>query len=84
MTPNETTLSALLITIRQLAQLLNRSVGSLERDQATGRLPKPVRIGGSRQWRRAEIEAWVLAGCPHQDDWEAATDKPSGEGCFHE
>ena len=84
MTENPNTTPALLIDIRQLAQMLNRSVGSLERDQTFGRLPKPVRIGGSRQWRRAEIEAWVLAGCPHQAAWEAATDKSSGEGCFHE
>ncbi len=54
----------LLIDIRQLAVLLNRSVPSLERDQAAGRLPAPVRIGGSKKWRRADIEAWVAAGCP--------------------
>jgi predicted DNA-binding transcriptional regulator AlpA len=23
-----------------------------------------VRIGGSRKWRRAEIEEWVADGCP--------------------
>lgn len=54
----------LLIDIQQLAVLLGRSVASLERDQAAGRLPAPVRIGGSKRWRRADIEAWVAAGCP--------------------
>jgi prophage regulatory protein len=54
----------LLIDIHTLAALLTRSVASLERDQATGRLPAPVRIGGSKKWRRADIEAWVAAGCP--------------------
>ena len=54
----------LLIDIRQLAVLLNRSVASLERDQAAGRLPAPVRIGGSKKWRCADIETWVAAGCP--------------------
>lgn len=54
----------LLIDIRTLSVLLNRSVASLERDQSAGRLPKPVRLGGSRHWRRAEIVAWVEAGCP--------------------
>ena len=57
----------LLIDIRKLAVLLNRSVASQERDQSAGRLPKPVRLGGSRQWRRAEIVAWVEAGCPVPD-----------------
>ncbi len=54
----------LLIDIHTLAALLTRSVASLERDQAAGRLPAPVRIGGSKKWRRSDIEAWVAAGCP--------------------
>lgn len=54
----------LLVDIHALAVLLDRSVASLERDQAAGRLPAPVRIGGSKKWRRADIEAWVAAGCP--------------------
>jgi predicted DNA-binding transcriptional regulator AlpA len=67
--PGSTT--ALLIDIRQLAALLSRSVASLERDQAAGRLPAPVRVGGSKRWRRAEVEAWVAAGCPAGKAWEA-------------
>lgn len=63
---------ALLIDIRQLAALLSRSVGSLERDQAAGRLPAPVYVGGSKRWRRAEVEAWVAAGCPDRARWEEA------------
>lgn len=63
--------AALLIDIRQLAALLSRSVASLERDQAAGRLPAPVRVGGSKRWRRAEIEAWVAAGCPARAAWDA-------------
>jgi predicted DNA-binding transcriptional regulator AlpA len=60
----------LLIDIRQLATLLRRSVASLERDQEAGRLPAPVYIGGSRRWRRAEVEAWVAAGCPDRTAWD--------------
>ncbi|MBP3956717.1 hypothetical protein J8F10_15700 [Gemmata sp. G18] len=59
----------LLIDIGQLAVLLRRSVASLERDQAAGRLPAQVYVGGSRRWRRAEIVAWVAAGCPTRDRW---------------
>ena len=54
----------LLIDIHTLSALLGRSVASLERDQAAGRLPAPVRLGGSKRWRRADIESWVAAGCP--------------------
>ena len=53
-----------LIDIQELARMLNRSVGSLERDQASSRVPAPVYIGASRRWRRGEVLAWVEAGCP--------------------
>lgn len=52
---------ALLVDIKQLAALLARSVASLERDQAAGRLPTPVYVGGSKRWRWAEVEAWEAA-----------------------
>jgi predicted DNA-binding transcriptional regulator AlpA len=54
----------LLVGLSKLAALLDRSVASLNRDLAAGRLPAPVRLGGSRKWRWPEIEAWVAAGCP--------------------
>ena len=63
--------TALLIDIRALSAMLSRSVASLERDQAAGRLPPALRIGGSRLWRRAEIEDWVAAGCPDATRWAA-------------
>ena len=62
--------NGLLIDIGQLAALLRRSVASLERDQAAGRVPAPLYVGGSRRWRRAEIVAWVAAGCPARDRWD--------------
>ena len=71
MTP--TTDPPLLIDIHTLAALLGRSVPSLERDQAAGRLPAPVRLGGSRKWRRADIDGWVTAGCPPRAEWDART-----------
>jgi predicted DNA-binding transcriptional regulator AlpA len=61
---------SLLIDLRVLATLLDRSEASLERDLPAGRLPAPVWLGGSRKWRRKEIEAWVDAGCPTQAEWE--------------
>ncbi len=64
----------LLIDIGQLVVLLRRSAASLERDQAAGRLPAPVYVGGSRRWRRQEIEDWVRAGCPNRERWEAIRD----------
>lgn len=61
----------LLITIRQVAHLLSRSVAALYRDLAAGRLPPPRRLGRSRRWARHELEAWVAAGCPDARTWAA-------------
>lgn len=64
---------ALLMDIKALSALLDRSVASLERDVAAGRLPAAIRLGGSRKWRVAEIEMWVDAGCPARAVWERST-----------
>ncbi len=63
--------SSLLIDIQQLAKMLKRSAASLERDQNARRLPAQIYVGGSKRWRRAEIEAWVAAGCPIRTEWES-------------
>jgi predicted DNA-binding transcriptional regulator AlpA len=61
----------LLVDIDGLALLLTRSVPSLHRDDAAGRLPTAVRIGGSKRWRYADIVAWVDQGCPSRAEFEA-------------
>jgi predicted DNA-binding transcriptional regulator AlpA len=59
------------LTRPELAIYLHRSVPSIDRDDAAGRLPRAVRIGRRKLWRRAEIDAWLLAGCPPRSEWEA-------------
>jgi hypothetical protein len=66
-----TSLSPLLVDIDSLAVLLSRSVPSLHRDDAAGRLPAALRIGGSKRWRYADIILWVELGCPGRDEFEA-------------
>lgn len=63
--------TSLLIDIRDLARLTARSVPSLHRDDAAGRLPAAVRIGGSKRWRHADIAFWVELGCPPRAEFEA-------------
>lgn len=65
----------LLIDIKTLATLLDRSVRSLERDDRAGRLPRPIRLGRSKRWRVAEVRAWLAAGCPGRSFWEASMSK---------
>jgi predicted DNA-binding transcriptional regulator AlpA len=70
-----TPLAPLLIDIKGLALLLSRSVPSLHRDAAAGRLPASLRISGSKRWRYSEIVAWVEAGCPSRTEWNARNSK---------
>ncbi len=64
-------LTPLLVDIRQLAVLLTRSETCLHRDDAAGRLPKALRIGGAKRWRLSDVQAWVAMGCPKRSEFEA-------------
>jgi predicted DNA-binding transcriptional regulator AlpA len=61
----------LLIDRPGLATLLCRSVPSLDRDDAAGRLPAALWIGGSKRWRYSDIAEWVEMGCPPRVEFEA-------------
>jgi hypothetical protein len=68
-------MAPLLVDIKGLTVLLSRSVASLHRDDAAGRLPAALRIAGSKRWRYSEIVAWVEAGCPSRAEWQARNHK---------
>jgi excisionase family DNA binding protein len=53
-----------LITAIQFAQLLNVSERTLYRLKSSGRLPKPIELGGLVRWRLTEIHRWIDQGCP--------------------
>ncbi|MGH7173584.1 MAG: helix-turn-helix transcriptional regulator [Gemmataceae bacterium] len=61
-------------TLAELARFLNRSLASIHRDRNLGRLPAPARLGGRPVWLRDEIQAWLEAGAPSRDEWEARRD----------
>ena len=61
----------LLLSARDLAVLLDIGERTLWRLDSMGKLPKPIRIGSLKKWRRHEIEAWIDAGCPDRTEWEA-------------
>jgi prophage regulatory protein len=70
MQPQNTTTAiepdSLLISAEKLAQMLDISVRTLWRLRAAGRMPAPVRIGGSVRWRAQEVQAWIESGCPEE------------------
>jgi predicted DNA-binding transcriptional regulator AlpA len=72
--PFAAALTPLLVDLAALAVLLARSPASLHRDDAAGRLPTSLRIGGSKRWRYSEIVAWVEAGMPDRRTWNTMRD----------
>ena len=65
--------SSLILTYdaRQLAKVLSVSLRHIRRMDASGRLPKAVRLGRSKRWLVDTIRTWLLAGCPPRDVGEA-------------
>jgi excisionase family DNA binding protein len=55
---------ALLLTIQDVARLLqcsDRHIGNLRKE---GHIPPPVKLGTAVRWPRRVIEDWIQAGCP--------------------
>lgn len=67
-----------LLTVRDVAAATCLSTRSIWKLLASGRMPAAVRIGRSVRWRAAEIRAWIDAGCPSRDRWDAIRE---GERC---
>lgn len=61
----------LVVDAKRLAKLLNCSLRTIRNRDARGLLPTPLRIGGSLVWRRAEVDAWLEAGAPIRERWNA-------------
>jgi len=59
------------ISAKQLSRLLGVSLRQVWRLNATGKLPRLIRIGGSVRWNRAEVLRWFDASCPDCQAWEA-------------
>jgi prophage regulatory protein len=63
--------SQLLLTAPQAAAACGKSARTWRTWHATGRIPRPIRIGRSVFWRPKELHAWIDAGCPDRITWEA-------------
>lgn len=57
-------------TADDLATLLRCSKRHILAMSASGRLPRPFRLGRAVRWEAREISAWVAAGAPRRDRWE--------------
>lgn len=61
----------LLIDANGVAKALDCSRRHVERMNAAGKMPQPVRLGRAVRWSVAVIESWIKAGCPGREQWEA-------------
>jgi predicted DNA-binding transcriptional regulator AlpA len=53
-----------------LGQALGLSDRTVRRLDAAGKIPRALRVGGSKRWRLDEIRDWLAAGCPDRARWE--------------
>ncbi len=60
---------AKLLTARQVGKVLQCGESTVRERDRKGLLPQPIRVGGSLQWRRDELKAWIEADCPPREVW---------------
>jgi excisionase family DNA binding protein len=62
----EAATGAELVDVNAVAELLGCSATSVRRMSEAGAMPAPVRLRTLVRWRRAELTAWLAAGCPRR------------------
>jgi prophage regulatory protein len=60
-----------LLTAKELGARLSLSKRQVFRLNACGKLPKPIRIGGSVRWAESAIAEWLKCGAPDRKTFEA-------------
>ena len=55
---------ARLLSASAVGEMLSLSKRQIFRLNSSGKIPKPVRIGGSVRWQVSDIEQWIEWNCP--------------------
>lgn len=66
------------LSAEEVALLLGISRAHVFRLASSGRLPRSVRLGRAVRWDRATLQAWLSAGAPTRDQWEAMQSEAQG------
>ena len=61
---------AAMLTVHDVARMLNCSARTVYRLTDAGRMPRPVKLGALVRWRRENVENWISQGCPRAKDME--------------
>ena len=78
METKNTTTEIQLLTAKELGDRLSLSKRQVFRLNSGGKLPSPIRIGGSIRWAESTIAQWLKAGAPDRKSFEA-TQQARGE-----
>lgn len=73
MTKENTNQTCQLLSAKALGQMLSLSKRQIFRLNSCGKIPTPIRIGGSVRWSAQEISAWLAASAPDRRTWEEMT-----------
>lgn len=60
-----------LLSANTLGDMLSLSKRQIFRLNSCGKLPVPIRIGGSVRWAEATIAEWLAVGAPDRRTFEA-------------
>lgn len=60
-----------LLSTRTVAKILSLSPRTVHRLNSSGLIIKPLRISGSVRYSQSELNAWIQAGMPNRQTWEA-------------
>ncbi len=53
-----------LVTVEQVAEMLQIATRSVWRLRDSGKMPSPISLGKCVRWKADEMEAWITDGCP--------------------
>ncbi|MBN2136311.1 MAG: helix-turn-helix domain-containing protein [Sedimentisphaerales bacterium] len=60
-----------LLTAKDVSAMLNLSKRQVFRLHSCGKIPRPIRIGGSVRWAKSTIAKWLEVGAPDRKTFEA-------------
>ena len=63
-----------LLTAKTLGQKLSLSKRQIFRLNSCGKIPAPIRIGGSVRWVESTITEWLRMGAPDRETFEVMQD----------
>lgn len=67
-----------LLTAKAVGEMLSLSKRQIFRLNSSGKIPAPVRIGGSVRWVESEISAWIQAETPDRETWNSRKGRKNG------